>query len=416
MHVLIVGGGLGGLSLAQCLRKQGISFEVFERDESPQARFQGWAIGIHTIIDKLQSGFPEDMVPLKEATDHLQPLDLPAQMALYFPGRAGRMGVEDTPEHPIVRSERLRLRDWLSTNIPIQWGKRVVAINHNDDGVQVTFEDGTTVRGDILVGADGINSGVREHILQKPAEDLLELVPLAAIVGEVTLEGDAFVRQLELGHSAYVYASPDLGFWNFNGLHHVLPGGRSGKHYWMLMQPDATVESPDHWLRTATQEQKREHVIKLISNMPPRFRELFEATPASGIKKEIHLWRDLELDTKGGFPASRVVLVGDSAHAMTPFRGEGGYHSFIDAMNLCGALVTLKQGGKYKNIGAVKAAVEEYNTEMLQRGGDAVRSSRNENSAKRTSDTKTKFTTANQAVRPLPEVSINLDNVIKAAA
>lgn len=47
MHVLIVGAGLGGLTLAQCLRKQGISFEIFERDEDEQARFQGWAIAIH---------------------------------------------------------------------------------------------------------------------------------------------------------------------------------------------------------------------------------------------------------------------------------------------------------------------------------------------------------------------------------
>lgn len=48
MHVLIVGGSVGGLSLAQCLRKLGVSFEIFERDESPDSRFQGWAIGIHT--------------------------------------------------------------------------------------------------------------------------------------------------------------------------------------------------------------------------------------------------------------------------------------------------------------------------------------------------------------------------------
>lgn len=47
MHILIVGGGLGGLSLGQTLRKQGISFEIFERDASPDSRFQGWAIAIH---------------------------------------------------------------------------------------------------------------------------------------------------------------------------------------------------------------------------------------------------------------------------------------------------------------------------------------------------------------------------------
>ncbi len=50
MHVLIVGGGLGGLGLAQSLRKQGISFEIFERDENADSRFQGWAIGLHTYV------------------------------------------------------------------------------------------------------------------------------------------------------------------------------------------------------------------------------------------------------------------------------------------------------------------------------------------------------------------------------
>jgi len=48
MHVLIVGAGVGGLSLAQTLRKQGISFEIFERDTNPDARFQGWAIAMHS--------------------------------------------------------------------------------------------------------------------------------------------------------------------------------------------------------------------------------------------------------------------------------------------------------------------------------------------------------------------------------
>jgi 2-polyprenyl-6-methoxyphenol hydroxylase-like FAD-dependent oxidoreductase len=59
---------------------------------------------------------------------------------------------------PIVRAERLRLRNWLATNIPVQWGKRVMRIEHSDEGVSMDFEDGTSAKGDILVGADGINS------------------------------------------------------------------------------------------------------------------------------------------------------------------------------------------------------------------------------------------------------------------
>ena len=66
---------------------------------------------------------------------------------------------------------------------------------------------------------------MREHLLQRPSEDLLNLIPLAAITGELDLSGEAFKRQLALGHSAYFYGSPDLGFFNFAGLHHVYPDG-----------------------------------------------------------------------------------------------------------------------------------------------------------------------------------------------
>lgn len=47
LHVLIIGAGLGGLTLAQGLRKQGISFQIFERDASAESRGQGYAVGLH---------------------------------------------------------------------------------------------------------------------------------------------------------------------------------------------------------------------------------------------------------------------------------------------------------------------------------------------------------------------------------
>lgn len=45
-RVLIIGAGLGGLALAQVLRKHGISFEIFERDADPSSRTQGWAVSL----------------------------------------------------------------------------------------------------------------------------------------------------------------------------------------------------------------------------------------------------------------------------------------------------------------------------------------------------------------------------------
>lgn len=65
---------------------------------------------------------------------------------------------QDSADTPFIRAERYRLRNWLSTNIPIQWGKRAQRIEHDDQGVTVYFEDGTSSKGDILVGADGVKS------------------------------------------------------------------------------------------------------------------------------------------------------------------------------------------------------------------------------------------------------------------
>jgi len=45
--VLSIGGGLGGLALAQALRKHGVAYEIFERDESADSRTQGWALSLH---------------------------------------------------------------------------------------------------------------------------------------------------------------------------------------------------------------------------------------------------------------------------------------------------------------------------------------------------------------------------------
>jgi len=303
------------------------------------------------------------------------------------------MGMQDSPEMPIIRAERHRLRSWLATNIPIQWSKHVASIQHNEKGVTATFKDGTSARGDILVGADGINSVVREQLLQRPGSDLLKLVPLAAIVGEVDLSGEAFKRQLELGHSAYIFFGPDMSFWNFGGVHHVHPDGVSGRHYWMYMQPDPTVEDEDHWLRKATQQEKLDFVLGRVAEAHPKFQEIFKLTPVENIKKGVHIWRDLELNE---LPAGRVVLMGDAAHAMTPFRGEGGYHTLIDAMKLSRILGELD----VKSNVAVEAAVSQYNAEMLTRGSEAVRNSRSVHSAKQT---------VNFMAKPLPKAEIVLE-------
>lgn len=282
-----------------------------------------------------------------------------------------------------MRCERRRLRDWLSTKIPIQWNKRMSSMKEDDSGVTVQFEDGTSARGDIVVGADGFNSAgtyidrcilfgfpanfaVRRCLLGKPLEDLVNLVPFTSIIGEVTLSGAAFERQLSLGHSAYRYGPIDSNYVLFVGLHCVLPDGLSGKYYWIFGERDTTAGCADHWLRTATPQQKLDYIMESTKNAPPKLREIMELTPVSGIQAEFKPWRDLELES---LPTGRVALVGDAAHTMTPFRGEGGMYALIDALDLGKRLA----GAKSED---VVGLVREYHDEMLARSGPAVRRSR----------------------------------------
>ncbi|RYP10537.1 hypothetical protein DL764_000590 [Monosporascus ibericus] len=252
MHVLIAGAGLGGLSLAQFLREQGISYEIFERDIGEKVRFQRWTIAPHVVINKLTSSVPSDLPGLRDSTNHLEPLKLPAQVAMYMPGRMDRVGFQD---------------------------KRLKRIEDGNDGVAVYFYDGTSAKGDILVGADGVNNVGREHLIRRPSTDVLGVVPLATIVGE-----------------------------NF-------------------MQADPDISKPDHWLQKAGQQEKLDHVLKATAKTPSSLREIFEMRPGGEIRREPHVWCELELE-KIRLPAGHVILVRDASHVMTPFKGEGGRNSF----------------------------------------------------------------------------------------
>ncbi|KAI2466939.1 putative monooxygenase [Annulohypoxylon bovei var. microspora] len=365
-RVLIVGAGIGGLVLAQCLRKESIPFEVFERDAGPTTR-SGWAIGIHSLLDELASSIPQDMPPIKEAVNHLSPLNLEVQMGLY--AKDGRRVVQSTPESPIIRANRLRLRKWLVSHIPVQWGKILVKVEKVDNEVRVHFEDGTEATGGILVGADGVNSVVREHILQRSNKELLKIVPATVVIGETTMSGECFERQLSLGHSCFVKSGQDSGYFLFVGLAQANQDGSSGQYYWFTIEKDEDAGREDHRLRSGSQAEKLEHALKLTSALEPKFTEVVRATPASGIWNHSLIFRDIEIED---LPAGRITLLGDAAHSMTPFRGEGGVHAIRDALNLGKALAQLKSNES----GEIEAVLGSYQKEMLERGVAAVRKSR----------------------------------------
>lgn len=156
---------------------------------------------------------------------------------------------------------------------------------------------------------------VREHLLQRPNSDVLHLIPIATIVAETVLSGAAMERQLSLGHSSYIVTLAGAKFLLFIGLNQVSDDGNSGQYYWLMMNPDDKVGEPDHWLQTASKEKRLEYVKEATASLDPRFREIIEMTPASGVYDTPFVYRDAEITS---VPAGRVALLGDAAHPMTP--------------------------------------------------------------------------------------------------
>lgn len=109
------------------------------------------------MLDDLKASLPDDMPPISDV-NHLKPLDLVTEMAWYLNGGTSKIGVRDDGSGHILRANRARLREWLSTNIPIQFNKRALRIEEHGKMLTVYFNDGSSATGDIVVGADGTHS------------------------------------------------------------------------------------------------------------------------------------------------------------------------------------------------------------------------------------------------------------------
>lgn len=113
-------------------------------------------MNIQWILQDLLDSVPDDLPPI-EQTNHLVPLDRPAGFSYYWED-GEKFTMTSTPDQPLLRANRSRLRDWLAINIDVQWDKHMTRIEETDTGVTVFFSDGTSATGDVLVGADGVHS------------------------------------------------------------------------------------------------------------------------------------------------------------------------------------------------------------------------------------------------------------------
>ncbi|MEV5736255.1 NAD(P)/FAD-dependent oxidoreductase [Streptomyces sp. NPDC052292] len=339
--VAVVGAGLGGLALARVLHVHGMAAAVFDADASPAARTQGGMLDIHE--DSGQEA-------LRAAGLHEAFLTRvhPGGQALRVLGRDGAVHLAESDDGAGGRPEidRGDLRGLLLDSLPegtVRWGAKVTGARPLGDGRhEVTLADGGAFTTGLLVGADGAWSRVRPLLsAARPAytgvsfveADLLDAD--ARHPGAAEVVGGGMLFALGAGRGF-------LGHRESDGSLHVY----------------AAVEAPEDWLDgidfTDT-EAARTTVLKEFDGWHESLRALLAEADGALVPRRIHA-------LPAGHRWARtpgVTLLGDAAHLMSPFAGEGANLALLDGAELGLAIAA--------HPGDTEAALAAYEERMFPR-------------------------------------------------
>jgi 2-polyprenyl-6-methoxyphenol hydroxylase-like FAD-dependent oxidoreductase len=343
LSLLIIGGGLGGLTLANLLRQRADGFDVsvFERDASPHARPQGYSISLKD---------PGGLVPLRrlglydEVRKHSSVVE-----TFTFLAQDGSelMTLREDPASPQVplRVPRKELRDILLRDVAehLVFGEACIHYEMQGPKVAVTFASGNHVFADLVVACDGANSAIRKQMIG----DSRIYLGISSINGQC----------------APARPTPSL-----DGGPVIVVGCGSS----MIMIKDGGSVG---WALTTRAQEKE------FDGLPPSVLKERAVAATRGWAME---FQRVVLDSHpnalsalGGFydknplTAARqegIVLLGDAAHPMSPFRGEGANMAMLDALVLADALAAHQDN--------VEVALVSYEREMLKRSRKYVLLSR----------------------------------------
>jgi 2-polyprenyl-6-methoxyphenol hydroxylase-like FAD-dependent oxidoreductase len=382
-HVAIIGGGMGGLCLANGLKKAGISFAVYERDQSPDARPQGYRIHINPQGSMaLHACLPEHLWDLFQSTggDFSRGFSIVTQqlhelLNLARPqARAG--GAEDSiARHRSI--SRITLRRILLAGLEdsVQFNKRFLHYEETADGaIRAHFEDGSNAEADLLVAADGVHSPVRKQYL--PHAEPMDTgvvgiggtIPLThgvmAVAPHLLLDGPVMVVPATA-------CSMFMAMWKRSGeagqtlrrlgIDGPLPGDEDYLILALGGRPDFF--GLDDQAASVAGSTLKDALRRTVAEWHPSLRKLVEMLD----EQQLFLNHIRTAPPPVPWKSTRITLLGDAIHNMTPYRGVGGNIALKDAGLLSSQLLQVHRGEK-----PLLHAIAEYEASMRQYAFAAV--------------------------------------------
>jgi 2-polyprenyl-6-methoxyphenol hydroxylase-like FAD-dependent oxidoreductase len=379
MRVAVVGAGIGGLSLAQGLLRAGAEVTVYERDLALASRGQGYRLHLDAG-PALHACLPPDLYELCVATSGRPSTAMTVVTERLRPLRRTEIGLPPDPLDPATLStsvNRQTFREILAARLDgvLQFGRTCTGFEQDPGGVAIHFSDGSHAEAELLVAAEGISSPIRRRHLPHAR---LEDTGVACVYGRTPLTEQTrplVPAPLWDGFTAVVGSTVGMaaGVMDFRE-----PPRQAARR----LAPDVQL-SPARsylmWAVTASAGQfagrldglspAELHAVTLntIRRWHPDLRRL--ATLAS--VQETSLVAIRTAVPVAPWPPSRVTLLGDAIHAMSPAGGSGANTALRDAALLASELGAAARGEK-----SPVQAVGDYERRMVDYGFAAVRASR----------------------------------------
>lgn len=369
-HVAIIGAGIGGVALAVACLHRGIPFTLYERDISFDARAQGYGLTLQQASNAIKGLGLFFLKDGGNSTRHVVHTTDGKEIIEW--GRRTHANKTESPKRKNVhiprQALRLALLEQLGEHDAVKWGHHLVGFKQCEDkGVELSFQvngEMKNAKADLVVGADGVRSVVRSLLI---GEDITPL----RYLGYVVILGICSLEALKGVESSLLDSATVFQTVNGHERIYVMPYSLDSV-MWQLSFPMPEKEAKA--LSAGGAQALKEEACRRAQWHKPIPQILSKTLPSQITGYPVY---DRELlEPKLLKKAGAVTLIGDAAHPMSPFKGQGANQALLDALLLARNIsIACTPLSKWREIGVREIVLTEFEEEMLARSASKVKDS-----------------------------------------